>query len=117
MKFGLQNSYLKLLFVALLLFIAEGRLEALPEADSDLIVREQMLQISKELGVTCTFCHNSENFKDAKNKNYNIARDHFRVLRMLNSEQGLNDKPKVSCYVCHQGKAKFTFALKSKSEK
>ncbi len=109
----LVNLSSKLFLIAMLLLSATGLIEAKAEGDADIKTRELMVQVSKELGVTCTYCHNSENFKDSKNKNFGIARDHFRILKSLNSEQGLNGRPKVSCFVCHQGKAKFEYAMKS----
>lgn len=116
-KLKFRNYHSKLILILVLLFNATGILEAKTEADSDLKTRDLMLQVSRELGVTCTYCHNSENFKDSKNKNFGIARDHFRILHSLNSESGFNAKPKVSCFVCHQGKAKFEYAMKPDPQK
>ncbi len=105
----LPMKFQKLCVMLLLVFIANSADSAKPEPDADMKVREQMVQISRELGVTCTYCHNSENFKDPKNKNFGIARDHIRITQLLNSEQGFKGKPKVTCYVCHQGEAKFDY--------
>ncbi len=95
--------------IIVLLFSANALLEAKPEADADMKIRDQMVQISRELGVTCTYCHNSENFKDSKNKNFGIALKHMKITQLLNSDQGFKGKPAVTCYVCHQGEAKFDY--------
>lgn len=102
-------NFRKIAMLLVLLLAATPLLEAKPEVDADMKIREQMVQISRELGVTCTYCHNSENFKDAKNKNFAIAHDHMRITQVLNSDQGFKGKPKVTCYVCHQGEAKFDY--------
>ena len=95
--------------IVVLLFSANSLLEAKSEPDADMKVRDQMVQISRELGVTCTYCHNSENFKDSKNKNFGIALKHLKITQLLNSDQGFKGKPAVTCYVCHQGEAKFEY--------
>ncbi len=113
----LKNSILKLMLTTLPLLSANSVLEAKSELDPELKLRGQMVQVSKDLGVTCTFCHSAENFKDSKMANFAIAREHFRVVRILNSEQGFNGKPQVSCYTCHQGRAKFDYLMKKVTEK
>ena len=112
-----QNSLSKIATIVLLLLSANSISEAKPELDTDLKLRAQMVQISKELGVTCTFCHNSENFKDSKNKNFITAKDHFRVLAILNSDQGFKSKPKVTCYTCHKGQSKFEYMKPESADK
>ena len=102
--------------LSLLVFTAPLSLKSKTEQDNDLKVREEMVQISKELGVTCTHCHDPENFKDAKNKNFKVAFEHLKITKLLNSQQAFNGKPKITCFACHQGHAQYTFEL-SKSLK
>jgi hypothetical protein len=82
------------------------------DPDPDLVGREAMVQISKQLGVTCAYCHNPQNFRDGHMKTFQIAKEHMRVTATLNGPQGFNGKPKVDCYVCHQGKATVDYKLK-----
>ncbi len=72
------------------------------------IVRIQMVQLSRELGVTCTECHSSKNWKDGSKYNFKIAREHMKTVEILRSS-GFNGKksPEASCFMCHQGKLKF----------
>ena len=72
------------------------------------IVRIQMVQLSRELGVTCTECHSSKNWKDGSKATFKIAKDHIKTVEVLRSN-GFNGKkyPEASCFMCHQGKLKF----------
>lgn len=69
------------------------------------IVREQMLRISKELGVTCSTCHNLKNYKDASLKPFQVSVDHMHAVDLLR-KQGFDGikYPQANCYICHQGK-------------
>lgn len=77
------------------------------DKDEDLAVRENMVSISRQLGVTCTYCHDINNFKFDKKETYAIAREHIRITTLLN-EQGFKGKPRVSCNLCHRGHAKIS---------
>lgn len=72
------------------------------------IVRVQMVQLSRELGVTCTECHSAKNWKDGSKQTFKIAKDHLKTVEVLRAN-GFNGKiyPEASCYMCHQGKLKF----------
>jgi hypothetical protein len=72
------------------------------------IVRIQMVQLSRELGVTCTECHSTKNWKDSSKATFKIAKDHMKTVEILRSN-GFNGKtyPEASCYTCHQGHLKF----------
>src|SRR4051812_48425216 len=70
----------------------------------DDIIREQMIDISKQLNVTCTECHKVENFKDSSKANFRTAKDHIRIVELLRSN-GFDGKsnPVATCYMCHRG--------------
>lgn len=76
------------------------------------IIRVQMVQLSRELGVTCTECHSSKNWKDGSKANFKIAKEHMKTVQILRSN-GFNGKtgPEASCFMCHQGKMKFAFKM------
>ncbi|MFZ4403783.1 MAG: photosynthetic reaction center cytochrome c subunit family protein [Pseudobdellovibrionaceae bacterium] len=71
-------------------------------------IRQQMLSISKQLGVTCIECHDTENFKKTDKKNYIISVEHLKLTQML-KDNGLDGKkgPEASCYMCHRGELKY----------
>lgn len=86
--------------------------EKKPILDKDLARREEMLVMSRQLGVTCNHCHDPANFRDGKLKNFQIAKEHMRVVEFINSPKGWSSKPKVDCYTCHKGSAKFEYKEK-----
>lgn len=84
----------------------------LAQSPKDLIlkeeeIRQQMISWSKELGITCTECHNPKNFKDNSLKNFKVAQDHQNVVMLIrkNGFDGLK-YPQANCYMCHQGQLK-----------
>lgn len=78
--------------------------------DPDLAMREYMLKISRQLGVTCNYCHNVKNFKDASLPTWKISKEHMKVVHLLNTEGFTSSRaPKADCYMCHQGKAKYQY--------
>ena len=77
--------------------------------DPDLVKREQMVVISRQLGVTCTHCHDPNDYGSRSRPAFGIASDHMRVVSWLNSKQGFAGKPKVDCYLCHRGEPKPQF--------
>jgi hypothetical protein len=78
--------------------------------DPDLAMREYMLKISRQLGVTCNHCHNVKNFKDNKMQNWKTSKEHMKIVHLLNTEGFVSpNAPKADCYMCHQGKAKYQF--------
>ena len=68
-------------------------------------IREEMVVISRELGVTCTECHKVTNFRDESKKSFKVSRDHMKLTQML-KEKGFDGKkgPMATCYMCHRGK-------------
>lgn len=74
--------------------------------DPDLRIHEEMQVISRQLGVTCTYCHDPANFRSASLKEFGIAKEHMRVVNYINSEKGWNQKPRIDCFTCHRGNAK-----------
>lgn len=68
-------------------------------------IRQDMIVISRQLGVTCTECHNVQNFASDEKKTFKVAKDHMRITETLRSS-GFDGKkgPEVSCFMCHQGK-------------
>lgn len=68
-------------------------------------IREEMITISRELGVTCTECHKVQNFKDDSKKTYKVSKEHMKLTLMLR-ENGFDGKkgPQATCYMCHRGK-------------
>lgn len=71
------------------------------------LMRENMLSISKQLGVTCNSCHISENFRSDKKMEFKIAKEHMKITQLL-IDSGMDGKlgPKATCYMCHRGEAK-----------
>jgi hypothetical protein len=68
-------------------------------------IRQEMVTISRELGVTCVECHNVQNFKDDKKKTFKVSREHMKLTQVL-KENGFDGKkgPMATCYMCHRGK-------------
>lgn len=70
-------------------------------------VRQQMLAMSRQLGVTCTTCHKTENFVADDLPAFKTARAHIKLTQLLidggfdGSKKG---QPKADCYLCHRGK-------------
>lgn len=71
------------------------------------LVRENMISISRQLGVTCNTCHDPNNFKSDKKSEFKIAKEHIRWTQVL-IDAGMNGKgsPKANCFVCHRGELK-----------
>jgi len=70
------------------------------------------LQMSRELGVTCTECHSTSNFKDPSKSQFKVALAHTKIVEVLKRE-GMDGKngQEASCYMCHQGKLKFAHKM------
>lgn len=67
-------------------------------------IRQEMIVISRQLGVTCTECHNVQNFASDEKALFKVAKDHIRITENLRAN-GFDGKkgPEASCYMCHQG--------------
>lgn len=74
------------------------------------VMRESMVSISRQLGVTCTACHNPENFKSDKKMEFRVAKEHMKITQGL-IDMGMDGKkgPKATCYMCHRGELKPPF--------
>ncbi len=77
-------------------------------------IRKQMLQISKELGVTCTDCHSTSNWKDDSKPSFKIALEHIKLVDLLRQRgmDGKNKSPEANCYMCHRGELKYQWQAK-----
>lgn len=70
--------------------------------------RIQMINMSRQLNVTCVACHNSKNFKDDALPSFKTAREHMKLTQLLidNGLDGRDKRPKADCYMCHRGQLK-----------
>ncbi len=100
----MKMKYLLAVLTISLLIHSAFLIAETPKKDADFAVREQMIAISRQLGVTCAYCHNLKNFKSDEKKNFKTARKHIEVLNWLNTK-GFAGTPKVDCFLCHRGKA------------
>lgn len=68
-------------------------------------MRQSMIVMSRQLGVTCTTCHNTENFKSEEKVPFKVAKEHVKLTQLLidNGMDGKNSHPKADCYMCHRG--------------
>ena len=101
------------LFVLLSISIVSGQLKNLHILDfeSERAIKKYMKEVSKDLGVKCTFCHNL-NDKSLDTDHKLIAREMMRMQRDLNKQYFaqigdslLKSKNtlKISCWTCHRG--------------
>lgn len=67
-------------------------------------IRAQMEAISRQLGVTCTACHNATNFRSDELRAFKTSREHMKITQML-IDRGMDGKngPKADCFMCHRG--------------
>lgn len=70
--------------------------------------RAYMVEISRQLGVSCVACHSTKNFASDEKKEFRVAKDHMRITQTLidagfNGEKG---QPKADCFMCHRGQIK-----------
>jgi hypothetical protein len=74
-------------------------------------LRKQMLDWSRHLGVTCIFCHDTNNFKNDEKAAFKVGLKHKSLVRLLNEEvfterdKGGTLKVVADCYMCHRGKS------------
>lgn len=75
--------------------------------EHDEVIREQMIEMSRHLSVTCIECHKAENFTDGSKANFQIAKKHMKLVEALkaNGFDG-KDGPLATCYTCHRGELK-----------
>lgn len=67
-------------------------------------IRHSMVTISRQLGVTCTECHNMKKLADDSLKSFQVAREHMKIVEILKLN-GMDGKkgPEASCFMCHRG--------------
>lgn len=68
-----------------------------------------MIKISRQLGVTCTECHTTKNFRSGDKPSFKVSLVHMKMVDVLkqNGLSGKNGEPEASCYMCHRGQLKF----------
>src|ERR1043166_8736279 len=65
--------------------------------DQELKTREYMIEISRQMGVTCNYCHDVKNFRDSSMKTWKVSKEHMRIVDILN-HQGFKNGPVTNCY-------------------
>lgn len=93
-------------FIILLILSPKAHTESAAKLKTkEELIRQEMLVISRQLGVTCTECHNLQNFTSDEKKSFKISKDHMRITETLRAN-GFDGKkgPEATCYMCHQGK-------------
>lgn len=98
--------------IALLLILASQIWASIGQAQSaasvklkEDAVRQQMVVISRQLGVTCTVCHKTDNFRSNEKVQFRVALEHIKLTQLLidNGMDGTKN-PKADCFLCHRGK-------------
>lgn len=74
--------------------------------DMDIAQRNYMIEISRQIGVTCTYCHNLKDFKSQEKSAYKISKDHIEFVKAVNGSLTNKLGKKMDCYMCHRGQAK-----------
>ena len=71
------------------------------------VMRESMVSMSRQLGITCAACHDTENFRSDKKMEFRVAKEHMKITQSL-IDLGMDGKkgPKATCYMCHRGELK-----------
>lgn len=72
-------------------------------------IRQEMIKISRQLGVACTECHTTKNFKSNEKQSFKVSLVHMKMVDLLkqNGLSGKNGESEASCYTCHRGSLKF----------
>ena len=90
-------------------FLAISMAAGATETDAYPTVRESMIAMSRQLGVTCVYCHDVGNLKSAAKPTFAIAKRHMAIVQTLNGAQGFGGKPKADCFMCHRGETKYPY--------
>lgn len=93
------------IFIIMMILSPKGYTESASKIKtSEDKIRQDMIVISRQLGVTCSECHNVQNFTSNEKKSFKVAQDHMRIVETLRGN-GFDGKkgPEASCYMCHQG--------------
>lgn len=92
-------------FIVMLILSPKGHTESASKIKTNEDqVRQEMIVISRQLGVTCAECHNIQNFASDEKKTFKVAKEHLRIVETLRGK-GFDGKkgPEATCYMCHQG--------------
>lgn len=92
-------------FIVMLILSPKGHTESASKMKTNEDqVRQEMIVISRQLGVTCAECHNIQNFASDEKKTFKVAKEHLRIVETLRGK-GFDGKkgPEATCYMCHQG--------------
>jgi hypothetical protein len=114
LRIGFIRSLISLVFVSVLPILFAVLVWS-PEIDAESAekvklaqeaMRQNMLVMTRQLGVTCNICHNPDNFKADDKLPFKIAKDHIRITQLLldSGFDGKGGRPKADCYMCHRGK-------------
>lgn len=103
-----------MLFVFTAIFPAFGFSESPQVAGSERLkaseeaIREQMMVISRQLGVTCSACHNLKNFASTEKPEFGVSKEHMKITQILidSGMDGRDKRPKADCFMCHRGQLK-----------
>ncbi len=73
--------------------------------DQELKQRDYMIEISRQLGVTCNYCHDVKNFRSETLKTWKKSKSHMQMVDLLNTRSFKGTDVKADCFMCHRGKA------------
>lgn len=93
------------IFIIMLILSPKGHTESASKIKTnETKVRQDMIVMARQLGVTCAECHNVQNFASDEKKTFKVAKDHMRIVETLRAN-GFDGKkgPEATCYMCHQG--------------
>lgn len=103
---GKESVFLTLVALVLTLLLAPVAKTQSPSRlkDDEEKIRLAMVQISRELGTTCTECHNVNNFKDDAKPSFKTALKHLKIVSVMKAN-GMDGKqgPDANCFMCHRG--------------
>jgi len=101
------SVFFTLSLVLLVAAHARAQLPSKLKAD-DQAKRDTMVKISRQLGVTCSACHNTSNFASSEKIQFKTSREHIKLTQTLidSGFDGQNNHPMADCYMCHRGKLK-----------
>jgi hypothetical protein len=95
------------IFTLIIIFMLQSQAETPAKVKlDDQLQRQRMLEMTRQLGVTCITCHNSSNFSSSEKATFKKAKEHIFITQVLidHGMDGKNNRPKADCYLCHRGK-------------
>jgi hypothetical protein len=100
-----MTKWILLIFIAM--FSQAQTAEKIKKSEEE--IRQEMIKISRQLGVTCTECHSTKNFKSNEKPNFKVSLSHMKMVEVLkqNGLSGKGGEPEATCYTCHRGQLKF----------